>query len=117
MAGEAEDLAARLRAEFPHALRSGQLVACYQPEVELATGRLVAAESLVRWEHPELGTLPPALFTPVAFIVSVGIAEIGTCPDLPTLLAHADAAMYEAKRAGGCWRLYEDTEQAAALSL
>jgi diguanylate cyclase (GGDEF)-like protein len=54
---------------------------------------------------------------PVAFTVSVGIAEIGSCPDLPTLLAHADAAMYEAKRAGGgCWRLYEDTEQAAALS-
>jgi len=55
---------------------------------------------------------------PVAFTVSVGIAEIESCPDLPTLLAHADAAMYEAKRAGGgCWRLYEDTEQAAALSL
>jgi diguanylate cyclase (GGDEF)-like protein len=66
MAGEAEDLAARLRAEFPHALRSGQLVAYFQPEVELATGRVVGAESLARWEHPELGTLPPALFTPVA---------------------------------------------------
>jgi len=63
MAGEAEDLAARLRAEFPHALRNGQVVAYYQPEVEFATGRLVAAESLARWEHPELGTLPPALFT------------------------------------------------------
>ena len=37
----------------------------------------------------------------VTFTVSVGIAEIGTCPDLPLLLAHADAAMYEAKRAGG----------------
>jgi GGDEF domain-containing protein len=55
---------------------------------------------------------------PVAFTVSVGIAEIGSCPDLPTLLAHADTAMYEAKRAdGGCWRLYKDTEQAAVLSL
>jgi diguanylate cyclase (GGDEF)-like protein len=54
---------------------------------------------------------------PVAFTVSVGIAELGACLDLPTLLARADAAMYEAKRAGGgCWRLYEDTEQAAALS-
>ncbi len=66
MAGEAEDLAARLRAEFPHALRNGQVVAYYQPEVELSTGRVVAVESLARWEHPELGTLPPALFTPVA---------------------------------------------------
>ena len=52
MAVEAEDLAARLKAEFPHALRSGQLVAYYQPEVELSSGRVVAAESLVRWELP-----------------------------------------------------------------
>ena len=66
MAVEAEDLAARLKAEFPHALRSGQVVAYYQPEVELSSGRLVAAESLARWEHPEFGTLPPALFTAVA---------------------------------------------------
>ena len=98
MAGEAEDLAARLRADpGDQQLRAIQIAA-----------RL---------------TGPPARVTgadgqPVAFTVSVGIAEIGTCPDLPTLLAHADAAMYEAKRAGGgCWRLYEDTEQAAALSL
>jgi GGDEF domain-containing protein len=42
----------------------------------------------------------------------------GSCRDLPTLLAHADRAMYEAKRAGGgCWRLYEDTEQAADSAL
>src|SRR5437870_4329644 len=66
MAVEAEDLAARLKAEFPHALRSGQVVAYYQPEVELSSGRVVAAESLARWEHPDFGTLPPALFTPVA---------------------------------------------------
>src|SRR6266567_2509062 len=66
MPAEAEDMAARLRAEFPRALHSGQLVAYYQPEVELSSGRLVAVESLVRWEHPELGTLPPALFAPVA---------------------------------------------------
>ena len=52
MAGEAEDLAARLRAEFPHALRNGQLVAYYQPEVELSTGRVVGAELLVRWSIP-----------------------------------------------------------------
>ena len=66
MAVEAEDLAARLKAEFPQALRNGQLVAYYQPEVELSSGRVVAAEALARWEHPEFGTLPPALFTPLA---------------------------------------------------
>jgi diguanylate cyclase (GGDEF)-like protein len=66
MALEADDTAARLHAEFPRALRDGQVVAHYQPEVELSTGRLVAAELLARWEHPELGTLQPALFTSVA---------------------------------------------------
>src|ERR1700729_3681068 len=66
MTSKAEDLVAGLQAELPHALESGQLVAYFQPQVELASGRVVAAESLARWEHPELGTLPPALFTPVA---------------------------------------------------
>ena len=66
MAIEAGDTAARLLAEFPDALRSGQLVAYFQPEVELSSGRVVAAESLARWEHPGLGTLPPAVVVPFA---------------------------------------------------
>jgi EAL domain-containing protein (putative c-di-GMP-specific phosphodiesterase class I) len=66
MAVKAEDVAARLLAEFPQALRSGQLVTYFQPELELSTGRVVAAESLARWEHPELGTLSPVLFTSLA---------------------------------------------------
>jgi hypothetical protein len=66
MAVEAEDMAARLLAEFRYALENGQLVAYFQPEVELSSGRVVAAESLVRWEHPHLGTLPPSLFAPLA---------------------------------------------------
>ena len=66
MAFEADDLAARLRAELPGALRDGRVVGYFQPEVELTTGRLVGAELLARWEHPELGTLQPALFVPAA---------------------------------------------------
>jgi diguanylate cyclase (GGDEF)-like protein len=66
MTSKAEDLVAGLQAELPHALESGQLVAYFQPEVELSSGRVVAAESLARWEHPELGTLAPALFIPLA---------------------------------------------------
>jgi diguanylate cyclase (GGDEF)-like protein len=66
MASEADDTAARLRAEFPRALREGQLVGYFQPEVELSTGQLVAAELLARWEHPELGTLPPSSFLSLA---------------------------------------------------
>src|ERR1017187_4182160 len=66
MAVDAEDMAARLLTEFPHALQNGQLVAYFQPEVELSSGNVVAAESLARWEHPDLGTLSPALFLPIA---------------------------------------------------
>ncbi len=66
MASEADDVAARLRAEFPRALRDGQLIGYFQPEVELSTGRLVAAELLARWEHPELGTLQPSSFISLA---------------------------------------------------
>ena len=62
MAFEAGDLAARLRAELPGALRDGQVVGYFQPQVELTTGRLVGAELLARWEHPKLGTLQPTLF-------------------------------------------------------
>jgi len=63
---EAEDVATRLQAEFPHALESGQVVAYFQPEVELSSGKVVAAEALARWEHPALGTLAPGLFVPLA---------------------------------------------------
>ncbi|WP_369056289.1 sensor domain-containing phosphodiesterase [Kineococcus terrestris] len=45
---------------------AGQLVVHYQPVVELATGRWIGVEALVRWQHPERGLLPPAAFLPVA---------------------------------------------------
>jgi diguanylate cyclase (GGDEF)-like protein len=47
---------------------------------------------------------------PLTYSASVGIAECQPGWDLPTLLTHADQAMYEAKRAGGgSWRIYDDT--------
>jgi diguanylate cyclase (GGDEF)-like protein len=63
---ETDHLTARLLADLPGALDTGQLVAYFQPQVELSSGRVVAAESLARWEHPDLGTLSPGLFLPLA---------------------------------------------------
>jgi diguanylate cyclase (GGDEF)-like protein/PAS domain S-box-containing protein len=48
------------------ALEHGEFELDYQPKVELATGRLIGAEALLRWRHPEHGLLSPARFIPVA---------------------------------------------------
>ena len=48
------------------ALEHGQLVVHYQPQVELATGRVAGVEALVRWQHPRRGLLGPGAFLDVA---------------------------------------------------
>jgi len=53
----------RLRfAELDAAISGDQLVLAYQPTFELASRRIVGAEALVRWDHPERGRLPPSEF-------------------------------------------------------
>jgi diguanylate cyclase (GGDEF)-like protein len=48
--------------DAPRALMENQFFFVYQPIVDLVTGDIVAAEALVRWKHPQLGTLPPDAF-------------------------------------------------------
>lgn len=48
------------------ALDTDQLVAHYQPKLDLRTGAVVGVEALVRWEHPERGLLGPDVFLPLA---------------------------------------------------
>ncbi len=48
------------------ALNKRQFTVHYQPIIELATGRIVKAEALLRWNHPEDGWISPALFIPIA---------------------------------------------------
>lgn len=48
------------------ALQTGGLELYYQPQIELAVGRLHGLEALARWQHPTLGTIPPDRFIPLA---------------------------------------------------
>src|SRR6185503_17896487 len=52
--------------ELAKAIEREQMVVQYQPIVALDSGRIVAAEALVRWEHPVRGLVPPAEFVPLA---------------------------------------------------
>jgi diguanylate cyclase (GGDEF)-like protein len=56
----------RLEEALKVAIDQGELRTWYQPQVELATGEVIAAEALVRWEHPAWGLVSPADFIPMA---------------------------------------------------
>jgi diguanylate cyclase (GGDEF)-like protein len=55
-----------LKAELERAVEQNQFEIHYQPILSLKTGKVTAAEALVRWRHPERGLLPPAEFIPLA---------------------------------------------------
>ena len=54
-----------LAGEFRRAIDSGELVAWYQPKIDVASGRIVGAEALARWVHPVRGLVRPDEFIPI----------------------------------------------------
>lgn len=77
-----EDLTSRaierfsLECDLRDAIGRNEIFVMYQPQIELATGRIIGAEALMRWQHPRRGLVSPASFIPVAedtgLILSLG---------------------------------------------
>lgn len=65
-----------LTSALHRALDQDQLTLLYQPQSKLLTGKIVGVESLIRWNHPELGMISPLEFIPLAeetgLILSIG---------------------------------------------
>ena len=55
-----------LARELQLAIARGELELTYQPQVEIATGRIVSLEAKVRWNHPSRGIIKPSVFIPIA---------------------------------------------------
>ena len=86
------------------AVGRGELLLHYQPQIDLRSGALVGAEALIRWQHPQLGLLPPARFIPLA-------EDCGLIDDLGTWV------LEEACHQAGQWLTEGLPELAVAVNL
>ena len=57
---------AELLQALRHAVERGQLQLVYQPKVDAQSLQITAAEALLRWQHPQRGTISPTVFIPLA---------------------------------------------------
>lgn len=81
----------QLADDLREALDKDQFQLHYQPQVDLATGRIVGFEALLRWQHPELGWVPPALLIPIS--EEIGVIDVVS-----------DWVLAMACRQGATWR-------------
>ena len=76
-----------MESQLRRALDRGEFVLYYQPRADVASGRIVGAEALIRWRHPERGLVQPQEFIPLVedsgLVIPIGEWAIGeTCRQL-----------------------------------
>ncbi|MFQ5588396.1 MAG: putative bifunctional diguanylate cyclase/phosphodiesterase [Nitrospiria bacterium] len=55
-----------MEADLRKAIERGEFLLHYQPQISIASGKIIACEALIRWQHPTQGLIAPALFIPIA---------------------------------------------------
>jgi EAL domain-containing protein (putative c-di-GMP-specific phosphodiesterase class I) len=93
-----------MRTGLRHALTRGEFVLHYQPQIDLASGALIGVEALIRWNHPELGLVPPARF--------ISVAE-----DSGLIVPIGEWVLHEACRQAVTWQKYEMADLQIAVNL
>jgi diguanylate cyclase (GGDEF)-like protein/PAS domain S-box-containing protein len=102
---------AQLEADLRHAIQNDQLALHYQPQVSGSNGRIVGAEALVRWRHPERGLVHPCDFVPHAertgLILPLGqwvleqacqqLASWASCPEMAALALSVNVSAQQFK--------------------
>ncbi|MFB4394683.1 MULTISPECIES: putative bifunctional diguanylate cyclase/phosphodiesterase [unclassified Pseudomonas] len=110
---------ADLEGELRRALRRDELELHYQPRLNLADGRIVGLEALVRWRHAERGLLPPSEFVPLAeqsgLIVPLGYWVISRAlRDMQALRERGLTPLHMAVNLS--FRQFQDSQLLATLS-
>jgi diguanylate cyclase (GGDEF)-like protein len=94
----------RLTGALLPALRNREFVLYYQPQVDIGSNRIVGAEALIRWQHPQDGLISPARFIPLAE-QSGHIVQIG------------EWVLNEACRQAQAWRMQNPMPLVVAVNL
>ncbi|NRD76862.1 EAL domain-containing protein [Bacillus sp. BRMEA1] len=74
--GERINRSSVIERELRKALKEKQFILYFQPKIDLKTNQIIGYESLIRWNHPEMGMIPPNDFIPIAEETGL-IAKLG----------------------------------------
>lgn len=106
----------RLKSDLRDAVQQGALALSFQPLIDIASRKVVTCEALARWNHPELGPIPPSTFIPLAeemgliseitaWVIGRAVEQCGSWPGDVGVAVNISARDFRANDLG---RLVED---------